>query len=320
MTGGENYSAPPPVLLLIFNRPDTTKKVIDALRQTKPTHLFVAADGPRPTRPDEKVKTETARKIATTIDWPCEVKTLFRTENMGCRLAVSSAIDWFFEHVEEGIILEDDCVPDPSYFPFAQELLARYRNDKRVMVVAASHFHGEAHKPPHSYFFSRYNHCWGWASWRRAWQMYDREMSLWPALCKSNWLLGIGNGNRLFQRYWTEIFDRAYAGDVDSWAYRWTFSCWTQNGLTILPSRNLVTNIGFDIDATHTNGCDNFELHSKLESIDFPLTHPPCMVQDIAADAWSDRHWFGISRWDSLKKLVRQIPVVENLVKIIRQN
>ncbi len=309
-----------PVLLLIYNRPDTVAKVMDALRQIKPKHLYVAADGPRATRPDERLKTEAARGIATAIDWPCEVKTLFREENMGCRRAVSGAIDWFFEEVEEGIILEDDCVPDPSYFRFAQELLARYREDKRVMVIAAKHFQGASHQPPYSYFFSRYNHCWGWASWRRAWHLYDREMSLWPALRDTDWLLGVGNGSRQFQQYWAQIFDRAYEEKVDSWAYRWTFSCWAQNGLSIQPARNLVTNIGFGVDASHTNGNSNLERYSIWESMDFPLAHPPCMVRDVAADTWSDRYLFGISRWTSSKNLIRQIPGVNVFAKTLRLN
>jgi len=292
-----------PVLLLIFNRPDTVEKVMVALRKIKPKHLYVAADGPRAARPDEKTRTEAARKMATTIDWPCEVKTLFREDNLGCRSAVSGAIAWFFENVEEGIILEDDCVPEPSYFRFAGELLARYREDERVMTIGAVHFPGAAHRPPHSYFFSRNAHCWGWASWRRAWQMYDREMSLWPALRETDWLLGIGNGSRPFQRYWTGVFDFAHAGKIDSWAYRWTFSCWAQNGLSILPAKNLVRNIGFDNDATHTTGANKWEL--KLEQMEFPLVHPPCMVRDVEADAWSDRHIFLINQWSEIKSNAR---------------
>lgn len=302
----ENYHPTDvPVLLLVFNRADTVAKVMDALRQIQPKFLYVAADGPRSTRPGEHEKTQAAREVAMAIDWPCDVKTLFRDENMGCRRAVSTAIDWFFEQVEEGIILEDDCIPDPSYFRFAQELLTRYRDDRRVMVIAASHFHGTSHQSPYSYFFSRYNHCWGWASWRRAWQSYDRAMTLWPALRETDWLLGIGNGSRLFRRYWTEIFDRAYAGQIDSWAYRWTFSCWAQNGLSILPMGNLVRNIGFDNDAAHTSGKNEWEL--KLQQMDFPLVHPPCMVRDVEADAWSDYYLFSINKSSLVRAVANRI-------------
>jgi hypothetical protein len=291
--------------------------VFAAIRQARPTRLYVAADGPRADRSGEADRCAEVRRIATAVDWPGELKILFREQNMGCRRAVSKGIDWFFEQVEEGIILEDDCVPDPSYFRFAQELLTRYRDDKRVMVIAGNHFHGAAHQPPYNYFFSRYPHCWGWASWRRAWQLYDREMSLWLALRDSDWLLGIGSGSRPFQRYWTDIFDQAYANKVDSWAYRWLFSCWVQNGLAILPARNLVINIGFGEDATHTKGSNSLEL--KLEALDFPLTHPPYILRDVEADRWTDRHVFGIgNRWIIIKNSVRQIPGVQLAVNLLR--
>lgn len=308
------------ILFLVFNRPDTTGKVFEAIRKVRPARLYVAADGPREGRKGEAERCERARKIATSADWPCEVVTLFQEKNLGCRLAVSSAIDWFFEHVEEGIILEDDCVPDPSFFRFTQELLDRYRDDKRVMVISGNHFHGTAHKPSHSYFFSRYNHCWGWASWRRAWQLYDHEMSLWPELRKSDWLLGVGSGSRFFKHCWTETFDQAYAGKVDSWAYRWTFSCWAQNGLTILPARNLVANIGFGEDATHTQGSNHGGSNLQLEALDFPLAHPLDMVRDVVADRWTDCHMLGMGRWALVKHFIRQIPGVNLLVRILRKN
>lgn len=305
-----------PVLLLIFNRPETTLQVIAALSKVKPQYLYIAADGPRADRFDDVEKTEAARKIATEIDWPCEVKTLFRDENLGCRRAVSAAIDWFFEHVEEGIIMEDDCIPDPSFFPFAGELLERFRNDERVMVIAAKH-HGAARASPYSYFFSCYNHCWGWASWRRAWQYYDRDMTHWPALRESDWLLGIGSGGRAFQQYWTMIFDSAYAGKVDSWAYRWTFSCWAQSGLSILPARNLVTNIGFGEDSTHTKNSRHSETSARLETIGFPLVHPPCMIRDVHADAWSNKNIYGMGA-SPLKDIARKLPGVHKLAKLLR--
>jgi hypothetical protein len=212
--------------------------------------------------------------------------------------------------------LEDDCIPDASFFPYAKELLVRYRDDERVMVVAAKH-HGAVQRQPYSYFFSRYNHCWGWASWRRAWQHYDRDMALWPELRDSDWLLGIGNGSQSFRRYWTAIFDLAHAGKVDSWAYRWTFSCWTQNALSVLPTRNLVTNVGFGEDATHTKNNSHFESSSGLESMEFPLVHPLCMVRDVRADMWSDRNIFGIDK--SLgRSIARKIPGILALNKLLR--
>ena len=307
-----------PVLLLIFNRPEALRQVMAALREVAPTRLYVGADGPRMDRPGEREKTEAARAIAQAADWPCEVRTLFRDQNLGCRRAVSTAIDWFFEQVDCGIVLEDDCVPHPSYFPFAAELLERYRDDERVMAVAAKH-HGAARaQMPHSYFFSRYNHCWGWASWRRAWRLYDRDMANWPELRDTNWLRGIGAGSRAFQRYWTRMFDLAHAGEIDSWAYRWTFSCWTQNGLSILPTRNLLSNIGFDADATHTQNGGLLEACFGQERIEFPLLHPSIMVRDVDADAWSDREVFGICK-TPVKDLLRSVPGARSLANMLRQ-
>jgi hypothetical protein len=293
------------VLFLVFNRPGVTSKCFDAIRKARPARLYVAADGPRDGRGGEKERCEQVRAIATAVDWPCEVKTLFRSENLGCRRAVSSAISWFFESESEGIILEDDCLASPDWFRFAKEMLSRYRDDERIMCVSATHFHGAAHQPEHSYFFSRYNHCWGWASWRRAWAMYDADMTAWPELKKSDWLFGVGHGNWLFASYWREIFVRAYENQVDSWAYRWTFSCWAQSGLTVLPRSNLVQNIGFGGDATHTEASDPMADRTPLESMDFPLQHPERVLIDITADTWTDQYVFGITLRAWLSRKIR---------------
>jgi hypothetical protein len=291
-----NSNETSPVLLLAFNRPDKMLKLFEVLRMVKPRHLFVAIDGPRDNNPDDKEKVMQVRQIIGSIDWPCSVAKMYHDRNLGCKLAVSRAITWFFDNVEEGVILEDDCIPSPDFFRYASELLKHYRDDERIMTIAAQHFHRNMHRPKYSYFFSRYNHCWGWASWRRAWKLYDKDMSLWPVLRDTDWLLGIGNGSRTFQRYWTNIFDKVHAGDVDSWAYRWTFSSWVQNGLCILPARNLVVNIGFDDCSTHTKKDVPEEWTLQLEKMIFPLEHPIGMVRDVMADEWTDRHIFKITR------------------------
>jgi hypothetical protein len=294
-----------PVLFLVFNRPDTTQQVFESIRQVRPSRLYIASDGPRPERPGEAEKVQAVRDyVVTHIDWPCEVKTLFRDNNLGCRLAVGTAIDWFFENEPEGIILEDDCLPDPSFFSFAEELLAHYRDDERVMIISGDYFHGRAYQPSHSYFFSRHVHIWGWASWRRAWRHYDHEMKQWPALRNTDWLLTVGDGNRDFQRYWTRIFDTAYSGEIDSWAYRWVFSCWAQSGLGILPSHNLVTNIGFGKDATHTTGSDNHLANLPTEEMTLPLLHPPNTVRTYTADRWTDLNIFHVQGYPLYKRIL----------------
>jgi hypothetical protein len=277
-----------PVLFIVFNRLDTTQQVFAAIRQARPPRLYIAADGPRLDRLGEAAKVEAVRHyVVSHVDWDCVVKTRFQSTNLGCRLAVSGAIDWFFEHELEGIILEDDCLPDASFFPYTQELLGRYRDDQRIMGISGIHLHGDEHQPPHSYFFSHYNHVWGWASWRRAWQHYDREMDHWPALSQTEWLLTVGDGNRQFQRHWQRIFAQTADGTIDTWDYQWTFSAWSQGGLSILPARNLIRNIGFGAGATHaTHGGDGLS-DLPLESLDFPLVHPAVVMRDYAADRWT---------------------------------
>ena len=304
------------VLFLVFNRPSVTRQVFEAIRRAQPPCLYIAADGPRADHPEDASRCAEAREIATQVDWPCKLETLFRNENLGCRRAVSSALDWFFTTEEMGIILEDDCLPARSWFPFAEEMLVRYRDDERVMCISADHFHGDACRPEHSYLFSIYNHCWGWASWRRAWRYYDHEMRHWPHLRNTNWLLHLGCGDRLFKTYWTRLFDTAYEElKVDSWSYRWTFSCWMQNGLTIIPARNLVTNIGFGADATHTRS----GLELPREELTFPLSHPPTMVRDVDADRWTKVHVFDITLWGLVKQTLRRLPIVgESLAAVKR--
>jgi hypothetical protein len=283
----------PPVLLLIYNRADLSRAVANAVREAGPSRVYVAADGPRRDRTDDLQRCAEARRTVLEADWPCEVFTLFRDENLGCRVAVSSAIDWFFEQESEGIILEDDCLPDATFFAFADELLERYRDDERVMAISGNGSHARGMPRPESYVFSRYNHVWGWASWRRAWEHYDAAMEDWPKLRDTPWLDSIGDGHRDFTRYWQNAFDNAYRQAVDSWAYRWTYSCWLQNGLTALPSKNLVKNIGFGDNSTHTRDAASWLASLPLESLSTPLKHPPSVERDVDVDRWIDLNVFG---------------------------
>ena len=283
-----------PVLFLSFNRPDLTAQVFEAIRTASPSRLYVAGDGPRESHHTELSQIEQARLVATAVDWDCELHTLFRERNLGCRLGVSTAIDWFFEQEEEGIVLEDDCVPSQSFFRYCEELLDRYRDDKRIMCISGDNFQQGRAVTPYSYYFSKYNHCWGWASWRRAWAQYDRNMLYWPEFRDSRCLDAWSDGSKAYTRYWMDIFNTAAAGKVDTWDYQWTFSCWAQNGLTCLPRRNLVKNIGFDGRATHTKNSGGWLELLEAEELEFPLAHPNHVVRNVAADAFSSRVCFGI--------------------------
>ena len=271
------------VLFLVFNRPDTTRQVFEAIRKAKPPRLYVAADGPRADRPGEEGKCEQVRQIATNVDWDCEVKTLFREKNLGCGKAVSSAITWFFENEEEGIIIEDDCLPSQSFFWFYQELLERYRDDERVMVISGDNFDFGRKRTEYSYYFSRYIHTWGWASWRRTWKLYDVNMSLWPEVRDHGWLADILERKKTV-RYWRGIFERVYQGKIDTWDYQLWFACWIQNGLCIIPNQNLISNIGFGISATHTCDIDHKLAHIPVKAIQIPLQHPPYVIPNTMAD------------------------------------
>jgi len=296
-----------PVLFLIFNRLDATKQVFEVIRQAQPPRLYVASDGPRTERPGESEKVQAVKDhVLKNIDWTCEVKTLFRDKNLGCRVAVSSGLDWFFEHEPEGIILEDDCLPNMSFFRYCQDLLTRYRNDTRVMCIAGTNIQ-ENFSSEFSYFFSRFALMWGWASWRRAWSLYDPKILNWPRLRKTKWLYSLGIGDEIFRLYWTQIFDKVYSNEINSWDYSWIYSCWREHGLTILPSINLVQNIGFGNDATHTTGHHPILENLVNKQMNWPLIHPNQIEVIYEADQFISKHWFNVTRVKYLKYLIKSI-------------
>jgi hypothetical protein len=266
------------VLFLVFNRPDTTKQVFEAIHKAKPPRLYVAADGPRVDKSVEQEKCEQVRQIATQVDWECEVKTLFRDKNLGCKIAVSSAIDWFFENEEEGIILEDDCLPSQSFFWFCEELLERYREDMRIGMISGNNLFEQKTVLKESYFYS-YGNIWGWASWRRCWVHYDVEMKLWEDTREQNHIKYFIDNDYIFTNL-AENFNRLVSGDIDTWDYQWLFARLSNKLLTINPSKNLVSNIGFGEDSTHTEGVSVFSNLKKYE-LSFPLRHPKHVSTDI---------------------------------------
>jgi hypothetical protein len=276
-----------PVLFLIFNRPETTTQVMEAIRAARPPRLYVAADGPRE-RLGEAESCEKVRQIAIAADWPCQVHTLFRNGNLGCRRAVGSAIDWFFEHEEEGIILEDDCVPSAHFFRFCDELLPRFRSETRVMAICGSCYTRSTFDIPESYYFSYYPDIWGWATWRRAWRLYDRDLSRWPEFKQSGRLRSAFNGNSWRETTWSNYFDQTATGKIDTWDYQWIYTVIEQNGLACYPTRNLVSNVGWQSDATVTKveaGSDPGPLACRPhEPYHFPLRHPGEIVRSEQLD------------------------------------
>jgi hypothetical protein len=272
-----------PVAFLIFNRPDLTSIVFDAIAQAKPKKLLVVADGPR--FPEEAVKCRQARAVVERVDWDCEVLTNFSEINLGCKHRVSSGLDWVFSEVEEAIILEDDCLPAPSFFYFCQTLLEHYRDDERIMHISGNNFQFGQSRTEYSYYFSKYSHIWGWASWRRAWKYYDVNIKTWSQYKGLDRLSYICE-NPCEQQYWIDIFDRVFNGAIDTWDYQWIYTCWSQSGLSILPDSNLVSNIGFGVDGTHTSNSENRLAKLPLTDI-WEIKHPQFFVRHREADNYT---------------------------------
>jgi hypothetical protein len=275
-----------PILMVIFNRPDKTRIVFEAIRKARPRRLYVAADGPRPSVPSDIEKCEQTRQIVNEVDWDCEVKTLFRDKNLKCGLAVSGAITWFFEHETEGIILEDDCLPSPSFFPYCEELLERYRDDDRVMHIGGNNFLGGWRNcDEYSYYFSRNGHIWGWATWRRAWNKFDFRISKFEELRDTGFFDRFFI-NKMEKLYRMRFFEKTARNrdSVTYWAYQWDFARWINSGLAIVPAVNLVRNIGFGVDSTHTANTRSPDAKLQLEDLEVPLKHPPFVIRDIKSD------------------------------------
>ena len=270
------------VVFIIFKRPDTTAKVFEAIRVAQPRKLLVIADAPRGDRPNEAEDCAATRAIIDRVDWECEVYRNYAEANLGCAKRISSGLNWVFDLVEDAVIIEDDCIPDPSFFQFCAELLDRYRDDQRVMSIAGSNFQFSRSMTNYSYYYSRYHDCWGWATWRRAWKYFDFEMKLWEELRETSFLQD-QLGDRKMAEYWRVKFDLAYESQRDTWFYRWLYSCWVQNGIALVPDLNLISNIGLHPGATHTVEAAPYFNLPRAE-MEFPLRHPPFMFPNPSAD------------------------------------
>jgi hypothetical protein len=297
-----------PVAFIIFKRPHTTEKVFEAIRQAKPPKLLVIADGPRFGHSDEAHKCEATRAIIERVDWNCEVLKNYSSTNLGCAKRVSSGLDWVFSNVEEAIVLEDDCVPHPTFFRFCEELLEKYRYDRRIASISGQNVQFGRKRTNYSYYYSIYNHCWGWASWRRAWQHYDLYMKLWPEIKAGDFLYGILE-DRCAVKYWSNIFQSVYENPTGiTWDYQWMFSCWVQRSLGIISNVNLISNIGFGPDSTHFARSKKSSYENlPTQSMEFPLKSPPFLIRNIAADHFTQRTLFREAPLRSLKKTLRKI-------------
>lgn len=275
-----------PVILIIFNRPHLAKAVFKAIAQAKPRQLLIIADGPR--FPAEEQKCLEARSIIETIDWECEVRTNLAETNMGCRRRMVSGLNWAFSLVDEAIILEDDCVPHECFFRYCETLLDYYRHDERVMEISGCNYRRRPIGGGYSYYFSRYYHTLGWATWRRAWKFYDDNILAWPEL-KASIRWSAFFDDRQEERYWTAIYDQIADGGLQtSWDYQWQLARWCQNGLAAVPAVNLVSNIGFGPEATNTTSENDFRSRLPVHEIG-DIYHPPIVRRNEEADRYRFR-------------------------------
>lgn len=292
----KNYTVKSPILFLIFNRPDVTKAVFEKIQMVKPTRLYIAADGPRSGYKNENDLCKETLSVIKNIDWDCEVKTLFRETNLGCKEAISSAITWFFDQEEEGIILEDDCMPAISFFYYCDTLLEKYRYDARIRHIGGCNLQlgrkwGEA-----TFYFSHLTAVWGWASWRRVWKDYDKELKNYHEDEVRTELTKIFNDRFLIDS-WEHIFREVKANKIDTWDYQYAFLNYFNNALTIHPNVNLISNIGFREDATHTTSPDHAFSNLQLEEIT-EITYPKYLLPERSADYAIYEHQFQLSaRW-----------------------
>lgn len=298
-----------PLALFIFNRPETTAEVFAVIRQVRPSTFLVIADGARISHPDDVLKCSQSRDIINQVDWPCRILKNFSEDNLGCKLRVSSGLDWVFSLVEEAIILEDDCLPDPSFFSFCEHLLEYYRDDERVMMISGTNYLQDRLIVKESYCFSRYFAIWGWASWRRAWKHYDLEMTQWPRFKKENHLYGLYS-QRYMRSFLSKLFDATYSGYIDTWDSQWFFACLFNNGLSIVPKKNLISNIGSFGVHSSSSSSNHFFPTFTINTDD--LIHP----EYVTANQLYDSPFFVEQfRFNLLKKLKNALLATSRLFR-----
>jgi hypothetical protein len=286
-----------PILFIVFNRPEVTKRSFEAIRKAKPPRLYISSDGPRTDRPGEFDLCQSVRKIVQDVDWPCHVYTLFREFNLGPKLAPSEAISWFFANEKEGVILEDDVEALPCFFEYCDEMLAQYRDNPRVGLISGGNLISNLTKNlTHSYFFSRYASIWGWASWARAWNRYDVSMENLSHWKEDGGLKRLSRGNFFVQKFWNSKLEDTKNGKICTWDYQFNFMLWLHNMVAVIPKNNLTLNIGFGEGATHTGeATPDFICKSNPVQLDFPLTHAGNVQLSDVLDGIIEKHIFNIS-------------------------
>jgi hypothetical protein len=276
-----------PVVLFVFNRPYTTEKIMDIIRKAAPPKLFVIADGPSTAYHKDVHECREVRRIIETVDWRCEVFKNYSDTNIGCDTIIPMGLDWVFDKVDDAIIFEDDCLPHMTFFRYCEEMLDQYRDDKRIMTICGSNFQFGRRRNQYSYYFSRYHLITGWATWRRAWKHYDHTMELWPEIRNGGWLNDFLVDKKVVSNV-TMLLDKYYEEQIKPWDVLWYFSCWMQGALAAIPNVNLIKNIGYGREATHTRDEKSIFANIFCNPMNFPLLHPSFIIRDAVADTYSD--------------------------------
>lgn len=306
-----------PVALIIFNRPDLTARVFDAVRKARPETLLIISDGPRSNVTTDIQLVALCRDIINQVDWPCRLLTNFSDVNLGCGVRVSTGLDWVFSIVNEAIVIEDDCLPSEGFFRFTSELLERYRHDSRVGSVCGTNASANGEWGAASYHFSKFPLIWGWATWARVWKDYDISINDWPKVKGDQFLTEVLR-TRNARRFWISALDESYSGKLDTWDYQFSLLHWKKNYLSIIPSQNLVSNLGFGIDATHTVDSKSVYANLPREEIGFPLLHPDSVIANEQLDLHAENSRFAKTWFELLAhKIYAGLP---RMVKMLVRN
>jgi hypothetical protein len=317
------YNCEAPVLFIVFNRPELTILTLDAISKAKPRKLYVACDGPRNGNVEDVHNVDKVKGIIKKIDWKCDVKYLFNEKNLGCGRGPANAISWFLSQEESGIIIEDDCVTSLSFFAFCESMLEKYRFNENIMSIAGTNIcKGVSYET--DYVFTNFPLMWGWATWRRAWNRYDFEISDWPKVKAKGSFSELSKDRWKFHPVYVEFFNKTYDTIRNSnptvWDHQWIFSHWNKAGLTVISTKNLVSNIGFGNDATHTLNDDlgrgNMNSYQHLP----PYQGPKIVEEHKPTDRYISKNWFTATYYFYIKILllrVKPILICWNAVKYV---
>ena len=300
------------VLLITYKRLDTTTQVFEAIRKAKPRRLYISSNSGKNDEENESVN-KVREFLEQNIDWECKVDKLYRKAHLSAKLSISGAITWFFDNEEQGIILEDDCLPSQSFFWFCEELLVRYKEDMRVWHIGGSStLQDNILTNEYSYYFSKFNHIWGWATWASRWGKYDINLSSLDEFTNGKYIENISN-DKLLQKFWLSNFRNVCEGRVDTWDYQWYYTTWTNGGGAIIPTTNLISNIGFGEGATHTSDVEHKLANMPAGNVDFDLVHPNIMMPNALYDKYNAKFLFDLNYFVFYKNKIKK------LIKIIRK-